>query len=151
MAMLSFNARVDLAMARVLADYPDAALLEAEGKASAGLIEHPSAIDRLRLLFRHNETLLAVEETGYGEFGLPLEVDAQRNDTPLRWPVEMDLPEADRLKEQFGYDQPYSRVALRVPQGVRWANASFVFGGNPKYADVIVDTVTGAVRAGVRA
>lgn len=151
MAMLSFNARVDLAMARVLADYPDAALLEAEGKASAGLIEHPSAIDHLRVVFRRKDLLVVVEETGYGEFGPPLEVDAQRSDMPLRWPVEMDLPEADRLKEQFGYDQPYSRVALRVPQGVRWANASFVFGGNPKYADVIVDTVTGAVRAGVRA
>lgn len=147
MAMLSFNARVDLAVAGVLAGHPGAALLEAEGISSAGLIEHPSAIDRLRVLFRHDGTLLAVEETGYGEFGAPFIIDAQRSSGPLRWPVEMDLPEADRLKEQFGYDQPYSRVALRVPQGVQWANASFIFGGNPKYADVIVDTVTGAVRA----
>jgi hypothetical protein len=148
MAMFSFNMRVDLAVAHMLAACPDAVLLEAEGIASAGLIAHPSAIDRLRVVFRRDDALLAVEETGYGEFGAPYPLDAQRGDAALRWPVEMDLPEADRLKEQFGYDQPYSRVLLRVPQGVQWANACFVFGGNPKCADVVVDAVTGAVREG---
>jgi hypothetical protein len=148
MSMLSFNARVDLAMTRVLAGYPDAAMLEVVGRASAGLIEHPSAIDHLRVVFRHNDTLVVVEETGYGEFGAPFEVDAQRNDAALRWPVEMDLPEADRLKDQLGYIDPYASVALRIPQGIVWANASFIFGGNPRCPDVIVDTVTGAVRAG---
>jgi hypothetical protein len=147
--MLSFNARVTLAMSRVLADYPDAIMIEAEGKASAGLIEHPSAIDRLRVVFRCGDALLVIEETGYGEFGAPpVAIDARCSDTQLRWPVEMDLPEADRLKEQFGYIDPYARVALRIPQGIAWANASFVFGGNPRCPEVIVDTVTGTVRAG---
>ena len=42
MAMLSFNGRVEIAIERLRLKFPDARLLEAVGKASAGLIEHPS-------------------------------------------------------------------------------------------------------------
>jgi hypothetical protein len=150
MAILSFNGRVDIAIERVRAKFPGAHLLEAVGKASAGLIEHPSAIDHLQVVFQRGDTMLLVEETGYGEFGnaVELDVEAPQSNATLAWPIEMDLPDADRLKEQFGYGDPYASVALRVPQGVTWANASFVFGGNPQCPDVIVDTVTGMVRAG---
>lgn len=149
MFLLSFNGRVQIAVERVSAMFPDAQLLEAEGKASAGLIEHPSAIDHLHVVFRRGETMLLVEETGYGEFGNAVELDvaAPQASATFAWPIEMDLPDADRLKEQFGYGDPYASVRLRVPQGVAWANASFVFGGNPQCPDVIVDTVTGKVRA----
>ena len=150
MAILSFNGRVEIAVERLRAKFPGARLLEAVGKASAGLIEHPSAIDHLHVVFRRGDTMLLVEETGYGEFGsaVELDVEAPSSSAPIAWPIEMDLPDADRLKEQFGYGDPYASVALRVPQGVTWANASFVFGGNPQCPDVIVDTVTGKVRAG---
>jgi hypothetical protein len=148
MVLLSFNGRVQIAVERVSAMFPDAQLLAAEGKASAGLIEHPSAIDHLHVVFQYGDTMLLLEETGYGEFGSAVELDvaAPQANTTLAWPVDMDLPDADRIKEQFGYADAYSRVALRVPQGVAWANASFVFGGNPQCPDVIVDTVTGKVR-----
>jgi hypothetical protein len=130
--------------------FPDVQLFEAVGRASAGLIEHPSAIDHLHVVFLRGDTMLLVEETGYGEFGSAVEVDvkAPQSAATLDWPIEMDLPDADRLKEQFGYGDPYASVALRVPQGVTWANASFVFGGNPLCPDVVVDAVTGKVRAG---
>lgn len=147
MAILSFNGRVEIAIERLRAKFPDAQLLEAVGKASAGLIDHPSAIDHLRVVFRRGDTMLLVEETGYGEFGnaVELDVSAPTNVATLSWPIEMDLPEADRLKEQFGYGDPYASVTLCVPKGVTWANASFVFGGNPQCVDVVVDTVTGRV------
>jgi hypothetical protein len=150
MAILSFNGRVDIAVERLRSRFPDAQLLEAVGKASAGLIEHPSAIDHLHVVFRRGDMMLLVEETGYGEFGnaVELEVEAPKTSASLAWPIEMDLPDADRLKEQFGYSDPYASVSLRVPLGVAWANASFVFGGNPQCVDVVVDTVTGKVRAG---
>ncbi len=150
MAMLSFNGRVEIAIERLRSKFPDARLLEAVGTASAGLIEHPSAIDHLHVVFRRGDTMLLVEETGYGEFGsaVELDVEAPTASAPVAWPIEMDLPDADRLKEQFGYGDPYATVALRVPQGITWANASFVFGGNPQCPDVIVDTVTGKVRTG---
>jgi hypothetical protein len=150
MAILSFNGRVDIAIERLRVKFPDAQLLEAVGQASAGLIEHPSAIDHLHVVFRRGDRMLLVEETGYGEFGnaVELDVEAPQASATLAWPIEMDLPDADRLKEQFGYTDPYASVALRVPRGVTWANASFVFGGNPQSPDVIVDTVTGKVREG---
>lgn len=150
MAILSFNGRVDIAVARLRSRFPDAQLLEAVGKASAGLIEHPSAIDHLHVVFRRGDTMLLVEETGYGEFGnaVELDVEAPKTSASLAWPIEMDLPDADRLKEQFGYADPYASVSLRIPQGVTWANASFVFGGNLKCPDVVVDTVTGRVFEG---
>jgi hypothetical protein len=149
MAILSFNGRVEIAIERLRAKFPDAQLLEAVGKASAGLIEHPSAIDHLHVVFLRGDTMVLIEETGYGEFGdaVELDVEASKTSATVAWPIEMDLPDADRLKEQFGYGDPYASVALRVPQGVTWANASFVFGGNPQCPDVIVDTVTGKVRA----
>lgn len=147
MAMLSFNGRVQIAIDRAQALYPDAEFLEAQGHSSAGLIDHPAAIDRLRVLLRRDggETLV-VEETGYGTFDDPASVDSIVGGATIHWPIGMDLPDADRLKEQFGYTESYSRVVLRIPQGVTWANASYVFGGNPKCADVMVDTVTGKVR-----
>lgn len=150
MAILSFNGRVDIAVERLRSRFPDAQLLEAVGKASAGLIEHPSAIDHLHVVFRRGDTMLLVEETGYGEFGNAVELDVEppKTSASIAWPIEMDLPDADRLKEQFGYSDPYASVSLRVPLGVAWANASFVFGGNPQCVDVVVDTVTGKVRAG---
>jgi hypothetical protein len=148
MGILSFNARLQIAVERITARHPDAELLEAQGTASAGLIEHPSAIDHLRVVFRRGDTLLVIEETGYGEFGAPTSADGMPwPGARLNWPIDMDLPDADRLKEQYGYTDAYSGVALRVPQGVTWANASFVFSGNAQCPDVFVDTVTGKVRA----
>ena len=147
MAMLSFNGRVQIAIERAQILYPDAEFLEAQGHSSAGLIEHPAAIDQLRVLFRRDGgATLAVDETGYGTFDKPASVDNTTGGATIHWPIGMDLPDADRLKEQFGYTEPYSRVALCIPQGVTWANASYVFGGNPQCADVMVDTVTGKVR-----
>jgi hypothetical protein len=75
-------------------------------------------------------------------------IDAQRNNMPLRWPVEMDLPEAGRLKQPFSCDAPCSRVALPIPQSMQCANVAFIFSGKPKCADVVVDAVTGAARTG---
>lgn len=148
MAMLSFNGRVQIAIERARTLYPDAEFLEARGHASAGLIDHPAAIDQMRVLFRRNDgETLVIEETGYGTFDKPATIDSVGAGAAIDWPIGMDLPDADRLKEQFGYTEPYSRVALRIPQGVIWANASYVFGGNPQCADVTVDTVTGKVRA----
>jgi hypothetical protein len=148
MAMLSFNGRVQIAIERAQSLYPDAEFLEAQGNSSAGLIEHPAAIDQLRVLFRrHGGATLVVEETGYGTFDKPASIDSIVGGATIDWPIGMDLPDADRLKEQFGYTEPYSRVALRIPQGVTWPNASYVFGGNPQCPDVMVDTVTGKVRA----
>lgn len=143
MTLFSFNARVQVAIDRIRASAPDAQLLEAEGRASSGLIEHPSAIDRLRVLFRRGAGTLVLEETGYGEFGAPLALDLPWSGEPLEWPVEMDLHEADSLKEGECYFEPYASVTLRTLAN---GNPGFVFGGNGLCGDVVVDTISGSVR-----
>lgn len=148
MVMLSFNGRVQIAITRAQTFHTDAEFLEARGRASAGLIDHPAAIDQMCVLFRRNDgATLVIEETGYGTFDKPATIDSIGGGAVIDWPIGMDLPDADRLKEQFGYTEPYSRVALRIPQGMTWPNASFIFGGNPQCPDLMVDTVTGKVRA----
>ena len=142
--LLRFNQRVEAAFARVLRDYPDASVLVADGRASAGLVTDPSAIDALRVICLAGALAVAVEETGYGRFSEPASTEAPAGARPLQWPVEMDLNDADRLKEQFGYTEPYARVRLWHPPGGHFP--VYVFGGNPAAGDVVVETGTQKVR-----
>ena len=57
----------------------------------------------------------------------------------------LDLLEANQLKEQAGYPQPYSTVTLRNPLGPVAGNPYFIFGGQGGGKYVFVDTVTGKV------
>lgn len=145
MGILSFNERVTIALDLVSNRFPNVALVRAEGSASTGPTTTPMAIDRLRVLFRNDDgTILAAEETGYGVFG-PL----RKLDPPpphagsIGWPIDMDLPEADNLKEDAAWIDPYVTVTLRARRG---GGAEFVFGGNPLCPEVVVDVATGEVR-----
>lgn len=142
--MLRFNQRIEAAFARVLRDFPDATVLVADGRASAGLVTDPSAIDALRVVCLAGAIAVAVEETGYGRFNEPAATDAPTGARPLQWPVDMDLNDADRLKEQFGYTEPYARIRLWHPPGVHFP--VYEFAGNPAVGDVVVDTGTHQVR-----
>ena len=142
--LLRFNQRVEAALERVLRSHPEAAVLVADGHASAGLITDPSAIDALRVTCVASGVAVMVEETGYGRFGDPAPAEAPPGARALQWPVEMDLNDADRLKEQYGYTEPYAHVRLWHPAGVHFP--VFVFGGNPSVGDIVVDTVTQQVR-----
>jgi hypothetical protein len=66
----------------------------------------------------------------------------------IPWPVEMDLPEANKLKEAAGYKGPYRTVTLRNPLGPVAGNPYFIFGGNPGSPYIFVDTITKKVHAG---
>jgi hypothetical protein len=140
----TFNERIAIAIDLLAARFPKACLHLVEGEASTGPTTTPMAIDRMKLVFRNDDGMvLVVEETGYGVFG-PL----RRLDPPpalgpaIRWPVEMDLPEADNLKEQAACIDAYATVRLRAGSS---GAAEFVFGGNPACADVVVRTVDGTV------
>ena len=144
MAFGTFNERIAIALDLVIARFPNVRLHLAEGAASTGPTTTPMAIDRLKLVFRNDDGMvLAVEETGYGEFGPLRRLDPPPAlGAPLDWPIAMDLPEADNLKEQAAYIDPYATVILRAGRG----GAEFVFGGNPECADVVVEAVGGMVR-----
>ena len=142
--LMRFHQRVEAALERVLRTHPEASVVVADGRASAGLVTDPSAIDMLRVTCLAGLIGVAVEETGYGRFGEPAPAEVPAGMRPLQWPLEMDLNDADRLKEQYGYTDPYATVRLWHPPGAHFPQ--YVFGGNPAAGDVIVDTGTQQVR-----
>lgn len=146
MAIPGFIARADIAVAAVRARFPQAAVHRVEAAASTGPTTTPMALDRLRVLFRNVDgTVLVAEEIGYGEFGPVRRLDSLRLEGPsLDWPVTMELAEADNLKEQAAWIDPYATVVLRGRHG----GAEYLFGGAPGVAEVVVDATTGEVRGG---
>lgn len=147
MTILSFNGRVNIAVRIVTEQYPQAILYEADGFASEGPTIDPAKIDRLRIVFQNvNNSTLIIKEIGYGEFGKPqLIPEPWLEDIVIPWPIAMDLPKANTLKEEAGYRQPYGAVTLRNPLGPTQSNPYFIFGGNPAEPYIFVDTVTGKV------
>ena len=150
MAILSFNGRVNIAVRIVTEQYPKAALYEADGTASGGPTTDPAQINRLRVVFRNeNNTTVIITETGYGEFGEPeLIPHFWVGDRVIDFPIDMDLPKANDLKEAAGYTNPYANVTLRNPLGPTLTNPYFIFGVNHNEPYVFVDTVTGKVTQG---
>jgi hypothetical protein len=150
MAILSFNGRVNIAVRIVKEQYPKAALYEADGTASKGPTTDPAKIDKLRVVFRNeNNTTVIITETGYGEFGKPqLIPHPWLEDIIIKWPIKMDLPDANKLKEEAGYTNPYANVTLRNPLGPTKSNPYFIFGVSHNQPYIFVDTVTGKVTQG---
>lgn len=147
MAILSFDGRVNIAVRIVTEQYPEAKLLEADGTASKGPTTDPAQIDQLRVVFSNvNDSTVIIKSIGYGEFGKPVLIpEPWLEDVIIKWPIKMDLPKANELKEKAGYKQPYGAVTLRNPLGPKLGNPCFIFGGNPGQPYIFVDTVTGKV------
>jgi len=143
---LSFDGMVNIAVRLVTEKYPAAKLYEADGTASGGSTTDPRRIDQMRVVFQNpGNTTVMISSNGWGEFGEPVLVpEPWLEDVVIPWPVSLDLPRANSLKEQAGYTAPYSTVTLRNPLGPQVGNPQFIFGqaGEPY---VLVDTVTGEV------
>jgi len=152
MAILSFDGRVNIAVRIVTEKYPHAKLYEADGTANAPTTD-PAKIDHLRVVFQNvggkGGTTVIITETGYGEFGEPvLYPYPWAEDLVIQWPVKMDLPKANELKEAAGFKNPYNNVTLRAPLGPVRLNPLYIFGTAPPNPYVFVDTVTGKVTQG---
>lgn len=150
MAILSFDGRVNIAVRIVTEKYPKAKLYEADGSASRGPTTDPAQIDQLRVVFQNeNNTTVIIKSTGYGEFGEPVLIpEPWLEDIVIPWPVEMDLPQANELKEKAGFKGAYNTVTLRNPLGPKRSNPYFIFGSGAGQAYIFVDTVTGEVHEG---
>ena len=150
MAILSFNGRVNIAVRIVTEQYPEAKLYEADGVATGGPTTDPAKIDQLRVVFRNvGNTTVIIKEIAYGEFGQPQLIrEPWLEDVVIQWPISMDLPQANKLKEEAGFKNPYTTVTLRNPLGPTRSNPYFIFGGNPQQPYIFVDTVTGQVHQG---
>jgi hypothetical protein len=150
MAILSFDGRVNIAVRIVTEKYPQAKLYEADGRATGGPTTDPAKIDTMRVVFRNeNNTTVIIKEVKYGEFGPPeLIKHPWLEDVVIQWPIKMDLPEANTLKEKAGYKQPYTAVTLRNPLGPKKTNPFFIFNTAGPGTYIFVDVVTGEVHAG---
>ena len=150
MAILSFRGCVNIAVRIVTEKYPDAQLYEVDGVSSTGLTTDPLKIDQLRVVFHNsNDTTVIIKSTAWGEFGEPeLIPHIWVGDVIIKWPVKMELTEANQLKEAAGYKAPYGAVTLRNPLGPQKSNPYYIFGSNPREPYIFVDTVTKKVYAG---
>lgn len=150
MAILSFNGMVNLAVTTVTQLYPDAILYEAEGTVSTGTTTDPNKVDRLKVVFAvGQEGTVEITSTSWGEFASPVYYDSPIGDCyAIIWPVPMDLPKANALKEQAGYTDPFENVTLRWPMDPQDVHPLFIFGTNPSVPYIFVDVVTGKVFSG---
>jgi hypothetical protein len=149
-AILSFNGMVNIAVRIVTEKYPQAQLYEADGVASGGPTKDPNRIDRMRVVFQNpGNTTVIIKSTVWGEFAPPvLYNEPWLEDVVIKWPVAMDLPQANALKEKAGYSSPYTTVTLRNPLGPKLGNPLFIFGAGAGQPYIFVDTVTGQVTSG---
>ncbi len=150
MATLNFVGCVNIAVRIVTEKYPEAKLYEADGTSSSGKTTNPEKIDTLRVVFMNaDNTTVIIKSTEWGEFGEPeLIREPWLEDVIIDWPVEMDLVDANQLKEQAGYKEAYATVTLRNPLGPKKSNPYYIFGGNPMKSYIFVDTVTKEVHSG---
>jgi hypothetical protein len=149
-AILSFNGMVNIAVRIVTEKYPQAKLLEADGEATGGPTRDPNRINRMRVVFQNpGNTTVIIKSTVWGEFAAPVLINEPwLEDVVIKWPVSMDLPKANALKEEAGYTSPYTTVTLRNPLGPRPGNPLFIFGSGGSQPYIFVDTVTGQVSSG---
>ncbi len=148
--VLSFNGRVNIAVRLVQEQYPTAVLLEAQGSASNSGATKPEEIDQLKVVFTvlGDGGTVIIESKSYGEFYEPVYYPSPwLGDHIIKWPVEMDLNEAQRLKENAGYTEPYAFVTLRQPLYPGSIHPYFIFSTSGSYY-VFVDTVTKEVTLG---
>jgi len=145
MAILNFEGRVNIAVRIVTEKYPNAKLYEAQGVSSTGATTDPLKIDELTVVFQNsNNTTVTIKSTGWGEFGEPKLINEPTlGDIVIEWPVNMDLKEANDLKEAAGYKEAYESVVLRNPLGPTIGNPYYIFTCS-EY--IFVDTVTKEVQ-----
>lgn len=143
--ILSFNGRVNIAYNEVMSDYQGVVLLGALGEARDGVTTDPTQIVNMRVVFGWGDTrTIIIEETAHGEFGSPKVFDFPYGGArQLSWPIEMDLAQANKLKEAAGYRQPYFSASLIHPTNYQVEHPQFVFATGSAF--VFVDTITGKV------
>lgn len=150
MAILSFIGCVNIAVRIVTEKYPEAKLYEVDGVSSSGLTTDPLKIDELTVVFVNvaDGSTVIIRSTGWGEFGEPeSNPEPWTEDVIIQWPVNMDLVEANLLKEAAGYKASYLTVTLRNPMGPVIGNPCYIFSGDSNSSHVVVDTVTQKVHA----
>ncbi|MFG2639007.1 hypothetical protein ACGFX8_35830 [Streptomyces sp. NPDC048362] len=119
METLSFLGMANVAVSEVRAVYPDAELLEAQGRSSAGSTDDVTKVTDWRFIFRLSGNRHAtVDSTGWGTFSDPIVIDRPwLGDQKITWTPEefLDIRAADERLKNAGYTGDYKSVTLRKP------------------------------------
>ncbi|MEV6841678.1 hypothetical protein AB0N17_46020 [Streptomyces sp. NPDC051133] len=116
---LSFLGMANIAVSRVRALYPDAELLEGQGKSPAGSTDDVTDITEWRFIFRlpGNRTA-TIQSTGWGAFSAPVVVDQPwLGDQKIEWSPEnfLGIREADDRLTDAGYTDAFKSITFRAP------------------------------------
>ncbi|MEM8906652.1 MAG: hypothetical protein AAGD05_02295 [Bacteroidota bacterium] len=126
---LSFLGMVNIAVKKVRAKYPNAELYEVDAVATGGPTTNPNSIDKMKVVFRAGRGTAIITSTTWGEFGPVQYIDQPwLEDVVIPWPIEMDLVEANNLKNKAGFTGTYTTVTLRWPLYPGVKQPSYIFG-----------------------
>ena len=115
--LIRFNDTVYDAVITTTLQYPKAIFIQVQATAQYGPTRNPEEIQDVRLIFDLNGNNLFVEMRAWGQWGPPrlTRTRTQPGNGPLPIHIAMDLPQADLLIKNAGYNQPYDAVDVRWP------------------------------------
>jgi hypothetical protein len=115
--LIRFNDTVYDAVITTTLQYPKAVFIQVQATAQYGPTRDPEEIQDVRLLFDLDGKTLFVEMREWGQWGLPrlTQTRPPPGNGPLPLHIAMDLPQADLLIKNAGYNEPYDAVDVRWP------------------------------------
>lgn len=142
-----FNARVGAVLAQVRAERPAAVLLEASAQ-FGGPQEHFPDVATLQVVCSvPGGTVVARQTDPQLPAGIEFRPAPWLGDTPLPWPIDLDLEVAESLLRDAGYGPAYSSVTLRQPIYPGRVEPYLIF-RTPESGFVFVGTRTRTVKPG---
>lgn len=154
MEILNFLGRVNIAVNIVQKKYPGAILYEVQATPKDGQAGKATNFENLRIIFAGppdprglcNSTI-EIESCGWGEFSEPVfHSEPWCEDVVIKWPVKLDLADAQELKDKAGFQGLCDKLYLRNPLCYPLApNPFYIFIMIEKGVVVFVDANTGKV------
>ncbi|KAL2040383.1 hypothetical protein N7G274_006826 [Stereocaulon virgatum] len=130
--LIRFNDTVHDAVITTILQYPKAVFILVQATAKHGPTRDPEEIQDVRLIFDLNGKSLYVEMREWGQWGAPrlTQTRTPPGNGPLPLHIAMDLPQADLLIKNAGYNQPYDAVDVRWPIAIPHARQQvyYLFG-----------------------
>ncbi|KAF9524436.1 hypothetical protein CPB83DRAFT_909970 [Crepidotus variabilis] len=142
MSVLSYLGNVNIGIHLVEKLNPQAVLYEVDGSTSDGKPTNDTAnINKLRF---GNNTIILNSGPLWGEWAAPIYVDQPTmDDIVIPWPIDMDIKEAQKLKDEAGYKTDFTTVTLRWPLYPGNSEPYYIFGLKGYY--VFVGVYSGKV------
>ena len=128
MATLSYLGNVNIAIRFIDEKYPGSKLYEVDGLPIDGPTTDYKDIQNLRVVCTTGKGTAIIHSKEWGEWGLIDYIDQPwLEDQVIKWPIEMELSEADELLKKAGHTGAYTAVTLRKPLYPGVVQPSYIF------------------------